>query len=261
MSQVICVHSFRGGTGKSSLTASLAVLLASAGMRVAVVDTYIQAPGVHVLFNLDESEIVLSLNDYLWRKCGIKDTAYDVTERLDAEISGRVFLVPSSTKAGEIARMLREGYDAGLLKNGLSGLIKELNLDFLMIDTHPGVNEETLFSLAVSNTLIIIMRPDSQDYLGTRITFDIARKLGLSRIMLIVNNIPDTFNLEHIHRNVDKLFKCEIAAMLPHSDAMMELASSGIFSLRYPDNPLTHGLQEVVEKILTHQKNDVDIAT
>jgi MinD-like ATPase involved in chromosome partitioning or flagellar assembly len=54
------VHSFRGGTGKSNTTASLASLLAA---RVAVVDKDIRPPGIHILFSLDEVEMVHSLND------------------------------------------------------------------------------------------------------------------------------------------------------------------------------------------------------
>src|SRR5512139_3428781 len=111
MSKIVSVHSFRGGTGKSNTTANLATLLASRGKRVGVVDTDIASPGIHVLFGLEEEQMVHSLNDYLWGKCEIQETAHDVTPNLGSDVSGRVFLVPSSIKAGEIARVLREGYD------------------------------------------------------------------------------------------------------------------------------------------------------
>ena len=45
MSKIISVHSFRGGTGKSHLTANLAAQLAVQGRRVAVVDTDLPSPG------------------------------------------------------------------------------------------------------------------------------------------------------------------------------------------------------------------------
>jgi len=53
MARIVAVHSFRGGTGKSNVTANLAALLAAAGHRVGVVDTDIQSPGIHVLFGFD----------------------------------------------------------------------------------------------------------------------------------------------------------------------------------------------------------------
>lgn len=81
MAKIISVHSFRGGTGKSNLTANLAVSVARAGKRVGVVDTDIQSPGIHVLFGLAEEKLKYSLNDYLWGQCSIEQTACEVMQR------------------------------------------------------------------------------------------------------------------------------------------------------------------------------------
>jgi len=250
MSKIVSVHSFRGGTGKSNTTANLAALLAKGGARVGVVDTDIQSPGIHILFNLDESEMVHSLNDYLWGKCGIKDAAHDVTGHLGTEIKGQVFLIPSSIKAGEIARILREGYDVGLLNDGFRDIVTELGLDYLLIDTHPGLNEETLLSIAISDVLVVIMRPDQQDYQGTAVTVDVARKLDVPKMMMLVNKIPSAFDLADVRARVEQTYKVKVIATLPHSDEMMTLASSGIFSLKYPDNSVTLGLKAVVDEIV-----------
>jgi Mrp family chromosome partitioning ATPase len=56
MAKTISVHSFRGGTGKSNVVANLGAQLAASGARVAVIDTDIQSPGVHVLFGLDNTD-------------------------------------------------------------------------------------------------------------------------------------------------------------------------------------------------------------
>jgi septum site-determining protein MinD len=249
MPQIISVHSYRGGTGKSNITASLATLLANNGRRVGVVDTDIQSPGIHILFGLDETEMRHSLNDYLWGICHIKETAHDVT-RLSGEISGRVFLIPSSMKAGDIARVLREGYDIGVLRDGFQELIEALKLDVLMIDTHPGLNEETLLSIAISDTLAIVLRPDQQDYQGTSVTVEVARKLDVPRLLLIVNKVPAVFDVADVKARVEQTYHCDVAAVLPHSDEMMTLASAGIFVQRYPDHPITAALKEVVTKLV-----------
>ncbi|MFL5804583.1 MAG: ParA family protein, partial [Roseiflexaceae bacterium] len=46
MSQIISIHSFRGGTGKSNTTANVTALLAASGLRVGVIDTDLQSPGI-----------------------------------------------------------------------------------------------------------------------------------------------------------------------------------------------------------------------
>ena len=99
MAKIISINSFRGGTGKSNTTANISAILAMKGLRVGVVDTDIQSPGIHVLFGLDETEMGHSLNDYLWGKCGIRDCAHDVTSHLGVPVKGKVYLIPSSIKA------------------------------------------------------------------------------------------------------------------------------------------------------------------
>ena len=249
MAKIISVHSFRGGTGKSNTTANLSALLAKQGFRVGVVDTDIQSPGIHILFNLSEEDMKHSLNDYLWGKCEIQDAAHDVTERLGADVQGKIFLIPSSIKADEIIRILRDGYDVGLLNDGFRNLINNLKLDYLIVDTHPGLNEETLLSIAVSDVLIIILRPDQQDYQGTAVTVDIARKLDVPNLMLVVNKAPEVFNLEGVREYVEETYDSTVAALLPHSDEMMALGSADIFVLRYPEHAVTKGLGEVVARL------------
>jgi septum site-determining protein MinD len=242
---IVSVHSYRGGTGKSNTTANLAALLAADGRRVGVIDTDIQSPGIHILFGLDDKEIHHSLNDYLWGTCQIKEAAYDVTRRLGPNIPGAVFVIPSSMKAGDIARVLREGYDVSVLRDGFHEAVDTLQLDVLMIDTHPGLNEETLLSIAISDTLLLILRPDQQDYQGTSVTVEVARKLDVPRLLLIVNKVPAVFDMADVRTRVQETYNAQVVAVLPHADEMMALASNGIFVLRYPDHPITAALRQV----------------
>jgi len=138
----------------------------------------------------------------------------------------------------------------GLLNDGFHALVEKLGLDVLMIDTHPGLNEETLLSIAISDVLAIIMRPDQQDYQGTGVTVDVARKLDVPRMMLIINKVPAVFDLDEVKAQVEQTYDCEVAAVLPHSDEMMILASAGIFVLRYPDHPITTTLKQAVSRLL-----------
>lgn len=250
MSKIISIHSFRGGTGKSNTTANLAALLAADGRRVGVIDTDIQSPGLHVLFGLAGTVIDYSLNDYLRGRCNIRQAAHDVTERIGGSLQGRLFLIPSSIQANEIVNVLREGYDVNLLTNGFRQLLSELALDVLLIDTHPGLNEETLFSLAIAHALVIIMRPDQQDYEGTGVTIEVARSLEVPRLLLMVNNMPEAFAADDVRARVEQTFGCDVAAVLPHATEMMTLASTGIFVLHYPDHPLTALFKDVAAQVV-----------
>jgi MinD-like ATPase involved in chromosome partitioning or flagellar assembly len=251
MAQVVSVHSFRGGTGKSNTTANVASILAAEGRRVGVVDLDIQSPGIHVIFGFDQDRSMKrSLNDYLWGDCELRDAAHDVTPSSNGELAGRVWLVPSSMRPADIARVMQEGYDVNRLNEGFRRLVADLSLDVLLLDTHPGINEETLLSIAMSNALVIVLRPDQQDYEGTHVTVAVARKLDVPRMLLVVNKAPEAFDPGEVRRKVEEAYGCPVAAVLPHSDDLMVLSSGGVFALRYPDHPLTGIYRDVAAQLV-----------
>lgn len=252
MTTILSVHSFRGGTGKSNTTANLAAVLAGQGRRVGVIDTDIQSPGIHVLFGLEGDDVHASLNDYLWHSTPIRDVAMDVGSRVGLGDGGKLFLIPSSMKPGEITRILREGYDAQRLTRGIRDFVGQLELDVLFIDTHPGLNEETLLSLVISDVLVIVMRPDKQDFEGTGITARVAKELEVPRITIVVNKAPTDFDPDALARRVTESYDCEVAAVLPHSDDLMRLGSDGLFVLRHPDHEFSARYHRLAERVMPH---------
>lgn len=249
MTLIVSVHSFRGGTGKSNTTANLAATVAARGRRVGVIDADIQSPGIHVLFGIAGDDVRGSLNDYLWHDRPIHEVALDVTEQVDCP-AGRLFLIPSSMQPGEITRVLREGYDAQRLTTGIRELVTALALDVLFIDTHPGLNEETLLSLVISHSLLIVMRPDRQDFEGTGITARIARELEVPQVRIVVNKTPADLDEGEVERRVAAAYGCEVAGILPHSDALMRLASEGIFVLRNRGHDLTRRYTALASRVV-----------
>jgi septum site-determining protein MinD len=252
MSKIISIHSYRGGTGKSNTTANIAATLATDGLRVGVVDTDIQSPGIHIIFGLDDSKPrpQYALNDYLHGDCDIADTALDMTPHLGVSIKGRIYLIPSRTQPSEIARIIK-GYDVGILVDGYEQLIEALNLDVLLIDTHPGLNNETLMSVSISDAEAIILRPDYQDYQGTAIVLDISRKLGVENLVLVANKIPKSISLPQLKQELEAKYQCPVAALLPHSDTMMALGSQGVFVLHHPNHFIAEQIQQLAHRLLS----------
>lgn len=252
MTTVVSVHSFRGGTGKSNTTSNVAAQLAASGARVAVVDTDIQSPGIHVLFGFGDA-LDHTLNDYLWGKIAIRDAAHDVTgvvaRDLPVAAGGALFLVPSSMKAADIARVLREGYDVGTLNDGFRDLARDLQLDYLLIDTHPGLNEETLLSITISDILLLILRPDRQDFQGTAVTVDVARRLDVPALYLVVNKVPPSIDLHDLEQQMTAAYRAETAAFLPLAEEVVENASGSLFSLTEPEHPWSAQIRAIAAKI------------
>ncbi len=253
MPNIISIHSFRRGTGKSNLAANVAYILASRGQRVGVIDIDLQSPGIHIMLGLDENLVGRTLNHYLWGQCQIEEAAYDLTASLGLGEAGRLFLVPASTDLRDISQMLNAGYQVDTLNRGVYSLINSLQLDHLLLDTHAGMNEETLISLAVSDALAVILRPDQQDFFGTAILVDVARKLEVPTIFLVVNHIPPAFDTARIVQEIEQVYQCDVAATLPLSEELMGLASASLFARRYPDHPITSQLKGVAERLAEGQ--------
>jgi MinD-like ATPase involved in chromosome partitioning or flagellar assembly len=256
MSKIVSIHSFRGGTGKSNITANLAAQVALTGRRVGVVDTDIQSPGIHVLFGLDEAKMGRTLNEYLRGECTIEEVAFSIGEHTgDAEgrrqLAGKnLWLIPSSISGSEISRVLRDGYDVNRLNDGLRELRKGLNLDYLFIDTHPGLNEETLLSIAISDVLIIILRPDQQDFQGTAVTVDVARSLDVPNLLLVVNKALSRYDFNQLREQVERTYSARVAGVLPLTEDLADIGSADIFSLRSPDHQWSRVVREVAQSIL-----------
>jgi MinD-like ATPase involved in chromosome partitioning or flagellar assembly len=250
MPKVISIHSYRGGTGKSNFAANLATTVAALGNRVGVVDTDVPSPGIHNLFCLEPEQIGKTLNNYLWGEISIQEAAYDVSANVNVNGAGKLFLVPSSIKADDIAKILKEGYDVRLMNDGFRNLVKGLQLDYLFIDTHPGLSKETFLSIAICHILILILRPDKQDYQGTAVTMDVARQLKVRKMLLAINKAHSKLNLDALKQKVEETYSERVAGVFPLSEDVVQLASEGVFCAKYPDHPVSQEFCKVAQQLV-----------
>ncbi|MHA2379146.1 MAG: MinD/ParA family ATP-binding protein [Candidatus Thorarchaeota archaeon] len=246
-SKIVSIHSFRGGTGKSNIAANLATVAALNGKRVAVMDTDMASPGIHVIFGLGREKMKRTLNDFLRGECDIADACIDLTarEEFSSIDSGNLFLIPSSMTAADITRILREGYEVSDLKNGFNEVVRVKDLDYLIIDTHPGLDRETLLSMATADNLFVVARIDEQDLLGTAATLSVARKLQVPDIQIIINKKPSIYEDKAILEEVESKFKTRVATIIPLLPLLIEAGSRYVVSMRHPDSEFTERIEEI----------------
>lgn len=250
MAHILAIHSFRGGTGKSNLSANLATALALQGKRVAIFDTDLASPGVHVLFGYTAQPGEATLNDFLQGDVPILSCAHEVTPEPVKRAKGHIWLVPGSMDSDRIARLLREGYEVERLNDAMFALIDELSLDVVLIDTHPGINEETLLSTAIADCLLMVMRPDSQDYLGSAVAIEVAQRLDVAAIRMVINKLPVHYDTEAVRDKVLDSYGVPIGALLPLSEDLLNLASGGLAVLVYPNHPWSSQVSALSQLLL-----------
>lgn len=250
MVNLITVHAFRGGTGKTSIAANLAAQLAARGRRVGLIDADLDSPGLHVLLGLDLAPAAPTLNDYLWGQAAIRQAAYPLALEIGGH--GSLHLIPASLQADDITRILREGYDISLLYDGCQELVDGLGLDCLILDTHPGLNEEALLCAGISDLLLIVLRPDRLSLDGTAILLDVVRrKFDIPALALAINMLPDGLDAAEVRAQVEQIYgEVAVAAVLPLSHDVAKLGNSRLFSALYPDHPWSRQIGLLTDHVL-----------
>ena len=257
MVKIVSFLSYRGGTGKSNLAANVAWLAARGGAKVAVLDTDLQSPGVHIVFQADMARVVFTLSDFVAKRCQLEEAAIDLT--LDLEVGGgggKLYLLPSRMTVEAITRVVADGYDAGHLNREMAGLVEALGLDLLLIDCHPGLNRETMLTAAVSDVLLVLVRPDAQDFQGTAVITEVARKLHVPAILLVANKVIEGVDPVAFSARLQEAFGFEVAASIPLLPGIARLGSDGIFVKLQPDHPVVSILQQLTTRLLALPSKD-----
>ena len=170
--KIIAFGSAKGGVGKSSITASIAIGL-SKKYKVGILDADIYGPNQDILFQINE-------------KPDLDDTKSVIPiKRKDIEIVSMGFILDSDTSATWRGPML-------------SGAIKQIinsskwgNLDFLLIDMPPGTGDSymTIFNELSVDHFILITSSNKLSISDSRRTISMLNKLEINILGYIENDI------------------------------------------------------------------------
>ncbi|MEM4158071.1 MAG: MinD/ParA family protein [Candidatus Methanomethylicaceae archaeon] len=249
MTVTCVVHSYRGGTGKSTTTANLSVLLAALGKKVATIDMDITSPGLHVIYNVSTHNMKYTLNDYIYNRCAFEDMVLDLTGHLKLP-RGAVYFLGSSMRPEEIVKVIREGYSEGFFNHISQNLSEAYGVDYVIFDTHPGLNEDTLLAIMASDVSLLLMRMDKQDITGTYITSQILKKFG--RVSYVILNMvpPNLAESSELPSEISSIIDATVIGVLPFYEEVLSHRSRGVFCLFHPQHPYSSQLLKVAKKLI-----------
>lgn len=78
---------------------------------------------------------------------------------------------------------------------------------------------------------------DIQDYQGTAVTVDIARELEVPKMFLVINKVLSKLDFDILKQKVQATYNVPVAGVFPLCEEMVELGSSDLFCMRYPEHP------------------------
>jgi septum site-determining protein MinD len=145
MGIVITVTSGKGGVGKSTTTANLAVGLANLGKKVVAIDFDIGLRNLDMILGL-ENRIVYDVVDVMEGRCNLAQALIN-----DKKSKTLYFLPASQTKDKDI-----------LNKDKVKALIENLkeSFDIVMIDSPAGIESGFEHSIFLADRALIVSTPD-----------------------------------------------------------------------------------------------------
>src|ERR687892_1798940 len=178
MTKCIAFHSYKGGTGKTTIASNFAVLLARKGYRVFLLDLDVYAPSLQAYFETDPAKWI---NDFLWNNAKVEEILMDLTStalpRSDStnDRGGKLYVGFCNPKKEEIYRLDGAGKQDNskiqLLRRFVllrEQIISNYDADYIIIDTSPGIRYWSINALAVADTLFLTLKMDNLDIDGTK---------------------------------------------------------------------------------------------
>lgn len=253
MNMGICLHSYKGGTGKTTIAANIAAFLAGEGFKICILDYDFRAPSLHVIFKENPKRWI---NDYLNGKYELNGVLQDVTEKFN--LKGRLtaaFANPSSEALRDMLGKDRK-WEMNALKRTIKAkrtILDDLEYDLLILDTSPGVQYSSVNAVVASDQVILVMKGDEFDLEGTReLVRGVYEPLG-RKARLIINKIP----LKEVGRkladetvsHIEESLNLEILGILPCDCMLMFEGGKHLFVIENKEHPFSKSIEEIAERI------------
>lgn len=290
MTKCIALHSYKGGTGKSTISSNLSASLAKKGLTAVLLDVDVYAPSLQDYFQWQPKK---SINDYLFENANIDEVIHDLSPVInkfrsnDGEQSdsskGKLLVAFSSTSKDEIYKLdgavRQEGSKIQLLRKFLmlrEEIVSKYNADFIIIDTSPGIRYWSINSLAIADTILLSLKLDGIDLKGTRLLakeiYDSLTKLGTKSYLLLNRaagyclppNLAgeQTSSTQEMYNNtvdnqsiiISKLnadIGMDTILSIPcYCDIQFD-SNEFLTALRYPNHPFAGKIDALIEKLKT----------
>lgn len=245
------VMSGKGGVGKSTVSANLAIALSLAGKRVGLLDVDIHGPSIPKLLGLDDSRVVTHERELV---------PLEIGENL--KIMSIAFLLPSRRDAVIWRGPMKYGVIRQFLKDVAWG-----PLDYLVIDAPPGTGDEPLSVAQLVGQpagAILVTTPQDLAVADVRRSITFCEKVSLP-VVGIVENMSGLV-CPHCGGKID-LFKTgggealaremnvPLLGQIPIDPEIVNCGDGGIpYIHRFAGSPAAQAFTEAVERVLSRSQ-------
>jgi len=268
--KTLAFHSYKGGTGKTTLISNLAALYASQGKNVCLLDFDLYAPSLGMYFRKKPATFLNNLLrgdlDQPNGEMDISSVVTDISSELG--LKGRLLVGFASSDKEDISEIEFQHDQKWQLKaikrfqSFKNQLFEDQDLDCLLLDTSPGIRYWSINSLAMANMLFLVMKTSDMDIEGTKKMvndiYDVLTKYGKSKYYIILNKIPEVENSHGLWSDTTELAWAEelqkdigtqVVGSVPCFCDIQFSKHEFLFAIKKPDHPFSKKVVELAERM------------
>jgi len=259
-SKAISIHSSRGGTGKTVIAANLAIMLAKKGFNIAILDLDFRAPSLATVFSEGlGAPVEFWLNDFLNGKCTPEQFLIDVSEKYDLNGKLLVGLADPSIEAVRSIMQKSQAWEVTAVKKLfllLSTLFNDMNVNFCISDTSPGIQYSSINAIASSDLSMIITTLDTLDLKGTEdMLVDLYDALDKKAVVLVNKFSPEMRlnsdeNSQRLAYKLKRVLKHPIVGIIPCYCDVLQTERTELIALTKPHHPFVKNLEQIAQKLV-----------
>lgn len=189
MSKVIAVTSGKGGTGKSSICASLGYALAKQGHRTLIVELDIGLRCMDIMLGMHDN-VTYDLGDVVQGKCDV----YKATTIVQMASNLNFIAAPSDPFITINAKQIK------VITNEMRKYY-----EYIIVDTSAGINGNVFDIVAQSDLILIVTTPDPVCVRDAQMMSDEFYKRGNQKQRLIINKVNKKLFSRDLVKDLDEI--------------------------------------------------------
>ncbi len=216
MTRIIGISSGKGGVGKTTVTANLALSLQRLGKKVLMIDCNMSTP--HLSYYLGVNNYSHTLNEVMSGKVKPNNAMYNYDG---------VRFIPASLNLRDLM-----GMDLRKFKKTISELADPKKFDFVLLDSAPGLGRESICVLNAADEILFVSTPYIPMMNDVIRSVSILKQMGRKKVGIVLNMVTGEGH-ELMDRTVEEVLNIPIVGLIPYDRNMPKSLVLGIPMLNY----------------------------
>ncbi len=233
VTRVIGISSGKGGVGKTTVTANLALALENLGKSVLMIDCNMSTP--HLSYYLGVNNYRHTLNDVMSGRVSENTAMYNYDG---------VRFIPASLNLSDLV-----GLDLRKFKKSISKIEKTEKFDYILLDSAPGLGKEAICVMNAADEVLFVTTPFVPMMNDVMRSVSVLKEMGRKRVGVVLN-MTSGKGYELVDKTVESVLNLPIVGEIPFDRNMNRSLVMGTPILQYnPLSPASIGFMELAANL------------